>query len=209
MGVIAALEESLDIIEAQGASRGYFLRGDKEGALGNYIEVQVEYFRTIRSALPEQSRAILDIGCGIGVLSALLWEHFGNPTLVVYDRGGHKGTADGGYREQGHYFTCPIERTQSFLESTGVPKEKIVKSAEWPGGVKSLPWSDIDLVVSRRSWGWHYPVSMYADVLERVRAPVILDIRADTGGEKSLSRYFQTVERIAPIANKGHVVYCV
>lgn len=56
---------------------------------------------------------------------------------------------------------------------------------------------EFDLIISLRSWGFHYPISMYIDQVSkslRDGGAIVTDIRIGSDGLSQLKRHFQSVE---------------
>ena len=63
----------------------------------------------------------------------------------------------------------------------------------------------LDLVISLISWGFHYPVAVYADQVREILRPggrVILDVRKGTDGREQLEARFPRVLQISETRKK-------
>jgi SAM-dependent methyltransferase len=163
------------------------LRGDLKAL---YAADVARDFTMLRPHLPKQATAVLDIGCGMAGIDLLLWRYYGNPTVHLLDGTGFTDVRILFHPKMDPYNSMPIARR--LLEGNGVPGDRIV---EWaPDPAAAVP--SCDLVLSLLSWGFHYPVSTYLRLAERVLKPdgrLILDVRKGQGGLETVATSFSTV----------------
>ena len=173
----------------------------QEEFLDSFVSACTLYFDNIKQQLPTTCHQILDIGCGLGVISLLIYNNYKDdkPILYMYDQSSDIYSspkaviAPGGYHE-GYQFTASLEITKEFLILNGVSADHIVlcEVGEWEID-QAAP---LDLVVSRKSWGFHYPLDEY---LEKVAASVrpggavITDVRR---GKESLEKLKSTFSKL-------------
>lgn len=134
----------------------------------------------LRRWLPQQLTSVLDIGCGFAGIDVLL--SFAGPIKRFY-------LIDG---------ICHGERVAGFQKST-VPwndvnlaaqllRDNVVCDVTAMTVPPPLP-QPVDLVISLKSWGHHYPVAEYLDFVHkslRTGGVLILDIRKETTGHDEL-----------------------
>lgn len=153
--------------------------------------------------LPTRIDAWLEIGCGVGGLSALLYKRQRRKprTLALLD-----GTDDG--RVQAGFHPAEGLRawndravTEALMAANGIPPRKIqwadIGQSDWQHGA-------VDLIVSLLSWGHHYPVNTYEPIVRAALRPggvLILDVRKGTGGEEQLDA--MNLELVADLALRG------
>lgn len=207
---------SLHVLLAQGAAAEVRRRFERAGSvfetiatdrdfqqafLASYVGANRAVFAAIQAQMPPGCRRVLDIGCGLGLIDLLLYravEH-DKPRFYLLDKSvevaslANSPIAPTGFNEL-YVFTASLQQSAAFLELNGVAAADIqlCEVGDWqiPSG------APFDLVFSRKSWGFHYPLSEYLDDVALAVAPhgvVITDVRAGTGGEQQLLRRFAEV----------------
>ncbi|MCQ9378579.1 hypothetical protein [Methyloversatilis sp. XJ19-49] len=213
----------LHVLLAQGAAaevrRRYEGEGDvfatilenrafQEEFIASYLEANRVFFTAIKSCLPATCRSILDIGCGIGLIDLLLYRCCGaeKPVIYLFDKSVDLSsiqTAPTGFN-QTYVFTASLEVTAEFLALNGVA----------PGDLRLCEvgnWSiaacrPVDFVFSRKSWGFHYPVSEYVDDVADSLSDdgvVVTDVRLGQGGERLLLERFTDVRPLQEAAKSA------
>ncbi len=157
-----------------------------------YYEACAEDFRTIRDYVPDSCHRILDIGCGLGGLDVILARHLlGEPRFYLLDHDRVDDPLFYGYANAAPAYNSLV-LTRATLEANGVDSDAITLLDAAQG--INLPES-VDLVLSIRSWGYHYPVTTYLQGVFHALAPnggrLILDVRRGTDGMAALTRYDQ------------------
>ncbi len=161
----------------------------------------------IRPHLPRRAVAILDIGCGVGGIDVLLHRHYGTPRLYLADRTETDDKVYYGFAERGAFYNS-FEATRRLLVSNGVPEPALRFREVGEECRLEIPES-LDLVISLISWGFHYPVAVYADQVRALLRPggrVILDVRKETDGKAQLETRFARVTTISETRKKERVV---
>jgi SAM-dependent methyltransferase len=161
----------------------------------------------IRPHLPRRAVAILDIGCGVGGIDVLLHRHYGTPRLYLVDRTETSGKIWYGFQERGAFYNS-FDATRRVLLGNRVP-EKDLRFREVNEECRLDIPESVDLVISLISWGFHYPVEVYADQVRALLRPggrVILDVRKDTDGKAQLEARFPRVTVISETRKKERVV---
>jgi SAM-dependent methyltransferase len=171
-------------------------------------DMQREY-ESIRQALPGTCSAVLDIGCGVAGIDVLLQRHYANQPIHFYllDRS----------RVEKRVFYM-FQPQAAFYNSLDVSRAMLTGNGIAPAYVHLIEANDqasidietqVDVVLSLLSWGFHYPVAMYVDrVHALLRAPgvVILDVRKGTDGMDVLRRTFRHVEVVLNTPKYDRVV---
>lgn len=159
-------------------------RGEVEHQAGRYERT----FNAMKPWLPAAVNDFLDIGCGTGGIAMHVARHYRTATAHLMD-----GAADG---------------VPGAWRTDGVPWRDISAAlrgfAKHCPGVRVRGWPPdpgltirCELIYSTCSWGHHYPIETYLDLVDRSLAPggtLIVDLRigehADHG-ESVLSRVFE------------------
>ncbi|MBU6231443.1 MAG: class I SAM-dependent methyltransferase [Patescibacteria group bacterium] len=150
--------------------------------------IEQEY-NEIQPYLPPTAKKILDIGCGVGGIDALLAQRYPDAEIFLFD----ETTTD----KKIHY---GFEKKGSFYNSLDVAKDLVEKNGghhvtSWPVS-RGFPKEKFDLVVSIMSWGAHYPVDTYLDDVYEGLNPggiVITDLRNGTDGLDLFKSRFRSV----------------
>ena len=159
-------------------------------------DMQSEY-QTFRQWLPERCAAVLDVGCGVAGIDALIQRHYASRDLRFYllDKSQVEQNVFYLFKSQGAFYNS-LDVARKLLVDNGIAPE-CVRLVEANERNEINIDSPVDLVLSLISWGFHYPVATY---LDRVRAllsddgVLILDVRRGTGGLEELRRAFRQVE---------------
>lgn len=160
-------------------------------------------YAEIRPHLPRRAVAVLDIGCGVGGIDVLLYRHYGTPRLYLADRTETSGQVYYGFQEKGAFYNS-LDATRRLLVANGVP-EPVLRFREVGSECRLDVPEPLDLVISLISWGFHYPVKVYADQVRALLRPggrVILDVRKGTDGRAELEARFPRVLKISETRKK-------
>lgn len=174
----------------------------RDAFLASYWKANHDYFEAIRAHLPAHGGRILDIGAGIGLLDLLIHRHArsAKPRLYLLDQSvdvqqlPEASIAPTGFNEK-YVFTASMTEAAEFLQLNGVPAGDVqlceVNAWSIPQG------APFDLIFSRKSWGFHYPLAEYLDDACRSlseQGGLITDVRANQGAEELLQREFVEVK---------------
>ena len=160
----------------------------------------------IRSHVPGVVESITDIGCGVGIMAAMMYHHFDKPALFLVDGEGEPSDAVFGY-------TDTLSRYNSrgviadVLSANQVPLSSYVYFNASQGD--QLPPIESDLIVSLLSCGYHYPISWYLDWITRSLADdgaLVIDVRDGTDGMDVLYAVFDDVQVIHQRDKKARVI---
>lgn len=152
-------------------------------------------FSSIQSALTDEARAILDIGCGMAGIDVMLYRYYRprlQPDLYLLD--------DETTSSRLHYdfSTDPaaynsLAITDEFLSVNGVPAQCCHLLN--PASLESLPMRGrFSIILSLLAWGFHFPVATYLQSTYELLASgghLILDIRKGTDGFDQLGSLFR------------------
>lgn len=151
--------------------------------------ILIDYDELIKGHwLPESCNDILDIGCGMAGIDVLLYRHYGKPLLFLLDGDGQvESQADKiNFHPEGMKPFNDMAAMKALLSANGIDLERVFTL---PIGYEGAS-GQVDLCISLLSWGWHYPVKTYLDLVCRCLRPggrLILDLRVGVGGERDLA----------------------
>jgi hypothetical protein len=153
---------------------------------GAMADIEAE-FRGVTDYLAERPiRRMVDIGCGHALIDLLFWRKYGcHVHLVDIER---TDATHHDYRNTGAGYAS-LESARKFLTVNGVPADAITTTNPQR---ETLHDSDVDLILSMISAGFHYPISTYTDfALNSLRSGGVLmfDARDGTGQETQLSGF--------------------
>ncbi|MEZ4736415.1 MAG: hypothetical protein R3E79_55725 [Caldilineaceae bacterium] len=176
-----------------------------------YVNDMQNEYEIIRPYLPSKCTSTLDIGCGIAGIDIFLHRHY-QPQIVhhyLLDKTWTDSRIHYDYKQEGAFYNS-LDIAKELLISNKVPINKItLLEANDKGDI--LIDHKIDLVISLISWGFHYPVSIYIDAVDKILEKggvIILDVRKGTEGQKLLQSRFSSVKVINESA-KAHRVMVI
>ena len=158
-----------------------------------YLRDMEQEYRSIKDALPESCRSILDVGCGVAGIDVFLNRHYaGNvESFYLLDKTQVESSVYYGYKEKGAFYNS-LDVARQMLRENGIDDDKIhLLEATENNDIATA--ERFDLVCSLISWGFHYPVATYLErVHERLNdgGVLILDVRNGTTGLAELSDRF-------------------
>ncbi|MBN1461782.1 MAG: class I SAM-dependent methyltransferase [Armatimonadetes bacterium] len=172
-------------------------------------DMQQEY-TDIRAWLPAHVEAILDVGCGLGGIDVLLFEHYERASglrFYLLDRTQTDSDITYGYKSRADYYNS-LDLTRETLVGNGLPVEslKIIEARD-DAGIDIT--EKVDLVISLISWGFHYPVATYLDRAHDLLKPegrLILDVRKGTDGMDQVEARFGNARVVSEAKKKHRVV---
>lgn len=172
--------------------------------IGSYLQANVGFFDAIAAQVPTDCRRILDIGCGIGLIDLLLYRRqvsqgSNRPMLYLFDKSvdaaslAKGGIAPTGFNDR-YVFTASLALTARFLQLNGVAEQDIRLCEVGAWNIRD--GAPFDVVFSRKSWGFHYPLAEYLDEVRDSLSPsgvAITDVRGGQGGEALMDTCFNDV----------------
>lgn len=172
-----------------------------------YFDDIYKEFETFKNYLPEKLSNILDIGCGIAGIDVLLNRFYesksGVDKITLLDKEGCSEIYYNFETEAAHYNS--LDLAKDFLRINGVKSTlETINITE-----QAFPNGNFDLVISLISWGFHYPVSTYLDVVYEHLADggiLILDVRKNQNQERILQKKFGTFEMIYDFGKANRIL---
>jgi len=148
-------------------------------------------YAILAPALPPQVDHILDIGSGVAGIDALLFQHYRRDATITFsllDRTQTDARLRYGFAGRGEFHNS-LDVARDLLIANGVRSECIRLVPAQAG--YDVPVRDVDLALSLRAWGFHFPVETYLPEVMHALRPggwLIIDVRPGTGGETALRR---------------------
>ena len=137
-------------------------------------------YNTIRSYLPKRIHNIMDIGCGLGIINILLQQHYkNNIKYFLIDKDKVDLKIKYGFKENYESYN-DLDETKKILKNNGIKNDNIFM---FNADKKISIDGKIDLVISLKSMGYHYPYENYLSLLKRVASDnciFIFDIASKT-----------------------------
>ncbi|MEM1326611.1 MAG: hypothetical protein AAGI23_11685, partial [Bacteroidota bacterium] len=155
-------------------------------------------FETIIKYLPDHAENILDIGCGVAGIDALIGKFYkGSINVFLLDKSQLDQKVYYEYEEKGSFYNSLLIAKQLLAQNDISPNKIFTQEAT---ASNSIDFDvKFDLIISLISWGFHYPVSTYLEtVYNKLRSGgrLILDIRKNTQGEEEIKHLFGTCKSI-------------
>ncbi len=176
-----------------------------------FAEMMAQEYRSIRAQLPSRPTRILDVGCGVAAIDALLFMHYGRRSdlqFFLLDRSELFDLPRYGFSTRREFYNS-LSVAERLLRANGIDTARVHLLEAPKEPPLSLP--AVDLVVSLASWGFHYPVSTYLEPAWNALAPggtLILDIRAGLGEEHVLASRFTDIQALCEPWEGKATRYC-
>ena len=156
----------------------------------NYISLQrtgiknnhgVKYYNNIKEQwetikhLINNPKKVLDIGCGIGGIDYFIGIENELTDLYLLDKTQIDDEIYYGLKEKASFYNN-LDLSERFLRLNGLKNNITILNPD--SNFKDI--KEIDIVISLISWGFHYPISTYIDIVDSIISKnglVILDIR--------------------------------
>lgn len=157
-------------------------------------------YEEIKNYLPEKFDNVLDIGAGVAGIDVFLFHHNkeNNPKIITLDKTQLDKNIFFKYDKANSYYNSADVSTNFLLEN-GIPRSNITTLEANDNGTIDID-SSIDLIISLKSWGFHYPVSFYLEEVNRILSPngtIIMDLRrTNSDGFALLKKTFPNIEII-------------
>ena len=151
---------------------------------------------TFEKYLPSNIKNVLDIGCGLGILHILLNQKYKNkPEFFLLDKSKIDLKIKYGFNKNYESYN-DLKETRNILLKNGILEEQIfIKNVDEEININKK----IDLVISLKSMGYHYPIENYTNLFKKICTEItefIIDISNDNYNIEYVERYFDKVKLI-------------
>lgn len=185
--------EAYPFLQLQRGAISDFAANDPAIWLQHYTNSLYSEFDSIEPYLPKDCRAILDVGSGLGGINALLNQHYGGECLVTL----LDGVADRPVVDAHSRTFNDMQVAKRFLASNGVQYFDFIDA----GAPEYAVARKVDLIVSFRSWCFHFEPSLYLPLVRRCsvarHTKLIVDVRRNKPEwEDELRMAFQFIDVI-------------
>ena len=159
----------------------------------NLFKLEIE---TIKNFIPKSVKNIMDIGCGLGIIDVLLNDFYSNkPSFYMLDKNRIDRKIKYGFSSNYESYN-DLNETKQILLDNNIDKNHIFL---FDVDKEILIENKMDLVISLKSMGYHYPLEIYIDLLRKCcnqDTVFIFDLSGGYYSEKLLDKYFQSNEVI-------------
>ena len=146
----------------------------------SYFNDMQRELENLKPHLPQQPSAILDIGCGIAGIDALLFDHYGGQcNIYLLDKTGMEEKVFYQFESKGAVYNS-LDLAVEFLTKNGVDPKQIKTQEATSDNEVMFGEQKFELIISLISWGYHYPVSTYLQEAYECLEPggrLIIDVR--------------------------------
>ena len=151
---------------------------------------------TFKDFLPRYCKNIMDIGCGLGIINILL-NKFYNDKISFYllDKNRIDKKIKYGFSSNYESYNDLNETKRILLENNISESNLFLFNVEKDIQIDSK----IDLVISLKSMGYHYPFETYLELLRKCcteNTIFIFDVTVDVFDENLFKKYFENIETI-------------
>ena len=172
----------------------------------NYFQVQnfekiteelfYKEFKTFKNYLPNSPENIMDIGCGLGIINIYLNEFFEKkPVFFLLDKNRVDRKIKYGFSSNYESYN-DLNETKNILLNNNIDTNRInLFDVE----KQFLITKKMDLVISLKSMGYHYPINTYIELLRNCCTKdtvFIFDIGDNQYDENYLKKIFDDVKII-------------
>ena len=162
----------------------------------NAYELFDKEFNTFRDFLPSKAENILDIGCGLGIIDIFLNKIFLNTSnFYLLDKNRIDKKIKYGFSSNYESYN-DLNETKNLLLNNNINNERInLFNVDQKIEIKTK----IDLVISLKSMGYHYPVDTYIELFQNCcteKTTFIYDVGDTQYNEDYLKTFFDDVQII-------------
>ena len=164
----------------------------------------------IKNYLPNNPTNIMDIGCGLGIINIFLNQFYKNkPHFYLLDKNRIDKKIKYGFNKNYESYNDLFE-TKNLLTNNSIEEERLhIFDVEKEIKIKN----EIDLVISLKSMGYHYPIENYLSLFKNCctkETVFIFDMSEGYYNESLINDYFKKIDVIYKEKNIHSLVrlYC-
>ena len=159
-------------------------------------ELFLKEIETFRNFLPKSVKNIMDIGCGLGIINIHLNQIYENkPNFFLLDKNKIDKKIKYGFSSNYESYN-DLKETKNLLLENNIENNFInLFDVEKPIVINEK----IDLIISLKSMGYHYPLEVYLELFRKCSKPsstFIFDVSESYFDKSLLTKYFETIEVI-------------
>lgn len=156
----------------------------RKGIGSTRVDQATIQFEPLKSILERiQPHSLLDLGCGWAIIDILIARHIQIDEIHLVDGDG-TGEKKSGFKDDTKAWN-DVNFGAEIVRLNLQTNTQVIEHFADPDKIDVR----VDLVISCRSWGHHYPISVYSDTVRRCLKPgghVITDVRNQTDGLEQL-----------------------
>ena len=171
----------------------FFQKKDLEEITENLFKKELE---RIKNHLPNNVNNIMDIGCGLGIINIFLNQFYHNkPNFYLLDKNRVDKKIKYGFSINYESYN-DLSETKNLLTNNSIDEERLqIFDVEKEIKIKN----EIDLVISLKSMGYHYPIENYLDLFKNCctkETVFIFDMSEGYYNESLINDYFKKIDVI-------------
>ena len=152
--------------------------------------------KTFKDFLPKSAHNIMDIGCGLGIININLNKIYNNESnFFLLDKNKIDKKIKYGFSSNYESYN-DLNETRNILLANNIQKNRIhIFDVEKNIQINTK----IDLVISLKSMGYHYPFEIYLDILRLCctnETKFIFDVSTEYFDENLFHNYFESIKVI-------------
>ena len=159
-------------------------------------ELFLKEIETFKNFLPNSPKNIMDIGCGLGIINIYLNKIYENkPNFFLLDKNKIDKKIKYGFSSNYESYN-DLNETRNILLYNNIKNSNIYL---FDVEQKIQFNSKIDLVISLKSMGYHYPIENYLDLLKfccTSDTSFIFDVSTDNFNHNIFKNYFESINII-------------
>ena len=157
-------------------------------------ELFLKEINIIRSYLPTKAKNIIDIGCGLGIINIFLNKIYNNqPNFFLLDKNRIDKVIKYGFSSDYESYN-DLKETRNLLINNDINPSSInTFDVEKDFKIDAK----IDLVISLKSMGYHYPIDQYLRLFQTCcdeNTSFIFDVSEGYYNENLFKKYFESVD---------------